>query len=224
MRRENFEGHPVTIQDVYEAIGRNARGSMDERVCIRSNGCVPGGRCVRRTVFPANTMALVCEFLGLRRWGSFGACPATNSGKRRRRTRGRLVMDCCAKCHTVENSHEKRAIENAIAGVAATGARQMQCLHLLAIATKRSFPSMMILTASAEGMRTETGGRFVAKDLYAAGGTALIAKPMIEAGFAQGAALTVFRQNAGRRSGCRQGNPGRKLCAKRNPSNQPVDW
>src|SRR5258707_3761370 len=99
----------------------------------------------------------------------------------------------------------KTAIENAIAGVAATGGSTNSVLHLLAIANEAKI-SLSIDDFDRVSSKTpiiadlKPGGRFVATDLYAAGGTALIAKRMIEAGLLKGQAITVSGKKHGQKT------------------------
>jgi dihydroxy-acid dehydratase len=198
----NFEGHAVTIQDVYEAIGAHARGSMsDARLqALETQACPGAGACGGQ--FTANTMALVCEFLGIAPMG-LSSVPATNAGKAASGERaGELVMDLLRKDTTPSKIITRAAIENAIAGVAATGGSTNSVLHLLAIANEAKIP-LSIEDFDRISARTpiladlKPGGRFVATDLFAAGGTALIAKRMLEAGLLNGGALTVTGRTLG---------------------------
>lgn len=198
----NFEGHAVTIQDVYEAIGAHARGSMsDARLqALETQACPGAGACGGQ--FTANTMALVCEFLGIAPMG-LSSVPATNAGKAAAGERaGEMVMDLLRKDTTPSKIITRAAIENAIAGVAATGGSTNSVLHLLAIANEAKVP-LSIEDFDRISARTpiladlKPGGRFVATDLFAAGGTALVAKRMLEAGLLKGDALTVTGRTLG---------------------------
>src|SRR5271154_5927250 len=191
-----FEGHSVTIQDVFEAVGAHSRGKMtDEQLRELECAACPGaGACGGQ--FTANTMALVCEFLGIAPMG-LSSVPATNAGKAHAgELAGRLTLDLLRKNLTPSKIITREAIENAIAGVAATGGSTNAVLHLLAIAREAGV-SLSIDDFDRISSRTpiladlKPGGRFVANDLYAAGGTALIAKRMLEAGLLQGECLTV---------------------------------
>src|SRR6266481_3894476 len=191
-----FEGHAVTIQDVYEAIGKHAHGGMtDAQLKTMEGAACPGaGACGGQ--FTANTMALVCEFLGIAPMG-LSSVPATNAGKAAAGHRaGEMVMDVLRRDVTPSKIISKAAIENAIAGVAATGGSTNSVLHLLAIASELKIPlsiddfdrisSLVPILAD-----LKPGGRFVATDLYAAGGTALVAKRLLEAKLLRGDSITV---------------------------------
>ncbi len=191
-----FEGRSVTIQDVYEAIGSHSHGDMsDARLkALEESACPGAGACGGQ--FTANTMALVCEFLGIAPMG-LSSVPATDSGKAHAgRRAGELVMDLLRNDVTPSQIITKTAIENAIAGVAATGGSTNAVLHLLAIANEARIPLNIddfdrISAKTPIIADLKPGGRFVATDLYAAGGTALVAKRLIDAKFLRGDALTV---------------------------------
>jgi dihydroxy-acid dehydratase len=191
-----FEGHSVTIQDVFEAVGAHARGGMtDARLSSLESAACPGaGACGGQ--FTANTMALVSEFLGIAPMG-ISSVPATNAGKAAAgRRAGELVLDLLRRDATPSKIITKAAIENAITGIAATGGSTNGVLHLLAIANEVNI-SLSIDDFDRISSRVpiladlKPGGRFVATDLYAAGGTALIAKRLFEAGLLHGDCITV---------------------------------
>jgi dihydroxy-acid dehydratase len=191
-----FEGHPVTIQDVYEAIGSHSSGKMSDArlLALEKSACPGAGACGGQ--FTANTMSLVSEFLGIAPIG-ISNVPATNAAKAAAGERaGELVLDLLRRGVTPSQIITKSAIENAIAGVAATGGSTNAVLHLLAIANEARLPLSIddfdqISSKTPIIADLKPGGRFVATDLYAAGGTALIAKRMIEAGLLNGDAITV---------------------------------
>jgi dihydroxy-acid dehydratase len=192
----NFEGHAVTIQDVYEAIGKHARGGITDAQLksLEIAACPGAGACGGQ--FTANTMALVCEFLGIAPMG-LSSVPATNPAKGNAGHRaGEMVMELLRREITPSKIITRSAIENAIAGVAATGGSTNSVLHLLAIASEANIP-LSIDDFDRISSRTpiladlKPGGRFVATDLYAAGGTALVAKRMLEAKLLHGESLTV---------------------------------
>jgi dihydroxy-acid dehydratase len=191
-----FEGHAVTIQDVYEAIGSHARGAMTDArfTALESAACPGAGACGGQ--FTANTMALVAEFLGIAPMGLSGV-PATNPAKHNAGHRaGELVVDLLRKDVTPSKIITKAAIENAITGVAATGGSTNSVLHLLAIANEARIPLSIedfdrISTRTPILADLKPGGRFVATDLYAAGGAALVAKRLIDAKLLNGDCITV---------------------------------
>jgi len=197
-----FEGHSVTIQDVYEAIGSHSHGGMSDARFkeLEDSACPGAGACGGQ--FTANTMALVCEFLGIAPMG-LSSVPATDSGKAHAGHRaGELVMGLLRKNVTPSKIITRAAIENAIAGVAATGGSTNSVLHLLAIANEAKIP-LTIDDFDRISARVpiiadlKPAGRFVATDLYAAGGTALVAKRLVDAKMLHGDAITVTGRTIG---------------------------
>src|SRR5256884_6394708 len=146
--------------------------------------------------FTANTMALVSEFLGIAPMG-LSSVPATDPAKAAAgRRSGELVIDLLRKNVTASKILTKSAIENAIAGVAATGGSTNSVLHLLAIAQRAKDPLSIddfdrIRSRVPILADLKPGGRFVATDLYPAGGTPLVAKRMLEGRFLHGECPTV---------------------------------
>src|SRR3984957_6200093 len=211
-----FEGHAVTIQDVYEAIGSHARGAMtDARLTALESAACPGaGACGGQ--FTANTMALVAEFLGIAPMGLSGV-PATNPAKHNAGHRaGELVMDLLRKDVTPSKIITKAAIENAITGVAATGGSTNSVLHLLAIANEARIPLSIedfdrISTRTPILADLKPGGRFVATDLYAAGGTALVAKRLIDARLLNGDCITVTGRTIGEEAAAAKETPKQEV-------------
>ena len=211
-----FEGHSVTIQDVFEAVGAHARGKMSDAQLkeLECAACPGAGACGGQ--FTANTMALVCEFLGLAPMG-ISSVPATDAGKAHAgELAGKLVLDLLRKNTTPSQIITKTSIENAIAGVAATGGSTNAVLHLLAIAREAGLP-LSIDDFDRISSRTpiladlKPGGRFVATDLYAAGGTPLVAKRMLEAGLLQGSCLTVTGRTLAEEAACAKETPGQQV-------------
>jgi len=214
-----FEGHSVTIQDVYEAIGSHSHGDMsDARLkALEESACPGAGACGGQ--FTANTMALVCEFLGIAPMG-LSSVPATDAGKAHAGHRaGELVMDLLRGDVTPSKIITKTAIENAIAGVAATGGSTNSVLHLLAIANEAHIPLSIddfdrISSRVPIIADLKPGGRFVATDLYAAGGTALVAKRLMDAKFLRGDALTVTGRTLGEEAAAAKETPNQEVVRK----------
>jgi dihydroxy-acid dehydratase len=216
-----FEGHSVTIQDVYEAVGAHARGKITDKQLkeLECSACPGVGACGGQ--FTANTMALVCEFLGIAPMGA-SSIPATDKGKAKAgELAGKLAMDLLRKDLTPLKIITKTAIENAIAGVAATGGSTNSVLHLLAIAREAGIP-LSIDDFDRISSRTpiladlKPGGRFVATDLYAAGGTPLVAKRMLEAGLLQGDAITVTGRSLAQEASAAKEAPGQEVVRAKN--------
>jgi len=198
----SWEGHDVTIQDVFEAVGAHAAGRItDGQLQTLENQACPGaGACGGQ--FTANTMATVCEFLGISPMGS-ASVPATDADKDGvAEQAGRLVMDVLQRGDRARSILTREALENAIAAVAATGGSTNAVLHLLAIAHEanvnlelddfdrinRRVPLLADL---------KPGGQFVATDLYRAGGITLVAKRLCDAGLLHTDAKTVTGRSLG---------------------------
>lgn len=181
-----FQGHDVTIQDVFEAVGKHASGNMTnaELKDLEDHACPGPGACGGQ--FTANTMAIAFEFLGISPMGRNGV-PAMDQKKDDVAFEcGKLVMDLLKKDIRPKQIITRRSIENAIAAVATTGGSTNAVLHLLAVAREmgvrltiddfdkinRKVPLLADL---------KPGGRFTAADLYAAGGTTLVAKRLLDA-------------------------------------------
>jgi len=186
----------LTIQDVFEAVGAYAskRIDADQFLAVENAACPGAGACGGQ--FTANTMSTVMEFLGISPMGSNGI-PATVIEKDEAAfNAGKLVMDMLRRDLRPSKILTRKSIENAIASVAATGGSTNAVLHLLAIASEAGV-ELTIDDFDRISERTpliadlKPGGRFVASDLYYAGGIQLVAKRLIDAGLIYGDAITV---------------------------------
>lgn len=192
----SFRGRAVTIQDVFEAVGAHSRGKLSDSDLkeIEDRACPGAGACGGQ--FTANTMAMVCEFLGIAEMGS-GGIPAMNPGKLRQgEATGKLVMDLVKAQRLPRQILTREAFENAVASVAATGGSTNAVLHLLAIAHTAGVPFLIddferISSRVPLIADLKPGGRFVATDLFEAGGTPLVALRLLDAGLLHGDAVTV---------------------------------
>src|SRR5437588_2878391 len=189
----------VTIQDVFEAVGAHAAGTMtDDDLCrLEADACPGAGACGGQ--FTANTMAIASEFLGIAALGS-RSVPAMGPKKAGvARAAGERVMQLVRGAVRPRDIITRAALENAIASVATTGGSTNAVLHLIAIA-KESGVDLELADFDRISSRVplladlKPSGRFVATDLHAAGGSALVAKRLIEAGAVDGAAKTVTGQ------------------------------
>ena len=192
----SFRGEDVTIQDVFEAVGAAAAGRMSNAdVHALENAACPGaGACGGQ--FTANTMATVLEFLGISPAG-LNDVPATDPAKHDAAYEaGRIAMRLVREDVRPSQIMTREAIENAVAAVAATGGSTNGVLHLLAIARELGI-GLTIDDFDRIAERTpvvadiKPGGRFVAVDLHAAGGVALVARELLKAGLVHGDAPNV---------------------------------
>ena len=197
-----WEDRDVTIQDVFEAVGAHAAGRMtDARLKALEDAACPGpGACGGQ--FTANTMSTVCEFIGISPM-SRNAVPAMNDEKdEAARESGRLVMDLVRTGRRPRQIMTRAALENGIASVAASGGSTNAVLHLLAIAreagvdiTIDDFDRISAVTPLLADLKP--GGRFVATDLYRAGGSRLLASRLHEAGVLRPDQVTVTGRTIG---------------------------
>jgi dihydroxy-acid dehydratase len=222
-----FEGHSVTIQDVFEAVGTYGRGEMSEArlTALEGVACPGAGACGGQ--FTANTMALVSEFLGVAPM-TLSSTPATNGAKANAAHRaGEMVVELLRRNVLPSTIITKTSIENAIAGVAATGGSTNAVLHLLAIASEAKLPLSIddfdrISSSVPILADLKPGGRFVATDLYAAGGTALVAKRLLEAGILRGECPTVTGRSIGEEANSAKETPGQEVVRKLNAPLKPT--
>jgi dihydroxy-acid dehydratase len=186
----------LTIQDVFEAVGAYSSGRIKEEQLksVENMACPGAGACGGQ--FTANTMSTVMEFLGISPMGSNGI-PATAAEKDEAAfNAGKLVVELLRRDLRPSEILTRKSIENAIASVAATGGSTNAVLHLLAIAREAGI-ELNIDDFDRISARTpliadlKPGGRFVANDLYKAGGIKLVAKRLIEAGLIHEDTLTV---------------------------------
>ena len=186
-----FRGRDVTIQDVFEAVGAAAAGTMSNADVHELEGvaCPGAGACGGQ--FTANTMATVLEFLGISPAG-LNDVPATDPAKTDAAYEaGRIVMRLVRDDVRPSQIITRDAIENAVAAIAATGGSTNGVLHLLAIARELDIPLELedfdrIAERTPVVADIKPGGRFVATDLHAAGGVALVARELLKAGLVHG--------------------------------------
>jgi dihydroxy-acid dehydratase len=186
----------LTIQDVFEAVGAYGSGRInaEQFMAVENAACPGAGACGGQ--FTANTMSTVLEFLGISPMGSNGI-PATVAEKDEAAfNAGQLVMELLRRDLRPSQILTRKSIENAITSVAATGGSTNAVLHLLAIANEAGV-ELAIDDFDRISNRTpliadlKPGGRFVANDLYKAGGIQLVAKRLVDAGLIHGDAITV---------------------------------
>jgi dihydroxy-acid dehydratase len=198
----HFRGEQVTIQEVFEAVGAHAAGRIDDQELTElENAASPGaGACGGQ--FTANTMAMAFEVLGISPAG-FSMVPATHPRKIEvAADAGRLVMDVLRRGQLPSEIITRDSLENAIAAIACSGGSTNGVLHLLAIA-KEMGVELSIDDFDRISERTpllcdlKPGGRYVAPDLYEAGGVPLVLKRLKQAGILHPDAPTVTGHSVG---------------------------
>jgi dihydroxy-acid dehydratase len=182
-----YRGKDVTIQDVFEVVGAHAAGKVSELEvhALESVACPGAGACGGH--FTANTMATALDFLGISSPG-LNEIPASHPGKPQAAVKaGELAMRLVESDTRPSQVLTRESIENAIAAIAGTGGSTNGVLHLLAIAREAGieleiddFDTISAKTPIVADIKP--GGRFVATDLYRAGGVSLIARELVGAG------------------------------------------
>ena len=189
------KGHDITIQDVFEAVGANAAGKISdfELLEIENHACPGAGACGGQ--FTANTMATVMELIGLSPMGSASVPQVDIRKEDIARRCGELVMRCVRDDLKPRDIATRKAFENAIAGVAATGGSTNAVLHLLAMAGECGVPLKLddfqhISNHTPLFVDIKPGGKYVAVDIDKAGGIPVIAKRMVEGNYADPSLIT----------------------------------
>jgi dihydroxy-acid dehydratase len=182
-----YRGRDVTIQDVFEAVGAHAAGELSdgEVHALESAACPGAGACGGH--FTANTMATVLDFLGVSVPG-LNEVPANHPGKPQAALKaGELAVKLVEEDRRPSSVLTRPAFENAISAIAATGGSTNGVLHLLAIAAEAGvdltiddFDTIAARTPIVADIKP--GGRYVATDLFHAGGVALVARELVRAG------------------------------------------
>ena len=194
MRAGRLRGRGVTIQDVWEAVGAEERGLIprDELEELERVACPGPGTCAGH--FTANTMAVALDCLGITHIGD-GLIPAdeTEAKDEAARRAGARAVELTATARTFL---DRRALLNAMVGIAATGGSTNGILHLLAIAHEAGVPLTLDELADV-GSSTPViaslapSGRFMAEDLHGVGGTAALIRELVRGGQIDGTAPTV---------------------------------
>ncbi len=197
-----YEGRDLTIQDVFEAVGACAAGriTQEESRAIENTACPGAGACGGQ--FTANTMATAFEIMGISPMGS-AMVPAVVPEKLEVAFRcGQLVMEALRNNILPRQVITRRSLENAIASVAATGGSTNAVLHLLAVAQEAEielsiddFDHISARTPLLANMKP--WGRYVANDVYLAGGVGVVGKRLLEARILHGDEPTVTGKTIG---------------------------
>ncbi len=191
-----FKGKPVTVQDVFEAVGKHSVGAMSDEDLfgLEQVACPSAGACGAQ--FTANTMAMVSEAIGLALPYSAGAPAPYEIRDSFCMTAGEKVMDLVLSGLRPRDIVTRKSLENAAATVAASGGSTNAALHLPAIAHEAGIEFTLFDVAEVF-KRTpyiadlKPGGRYVAKDLFEAGGIPLVMKALLDGGYLHGDCMTV---------------------------------
>lgn len=191
-----YHGRDVSIQDVFEAVGKYAHGTMTDAELkdIEDHACPGPGACGGQ--FTANTMSTACEFLGISPMGS-NAIPAVHPLKLEvARKSGHLVMELLRRDVRPSQIMTESALQNALTCVAASGGSTNAVLHLPAIAHELGLDFPLdevdrICSQTPLLCDLKPGGRFMATDFFRAGGTKLLGKFLSDAGLLHDECTTV---------------------------------
>src|SRR5437763_14852450 len=191
-----FKGKPVTVQDVFEAVGRHSVGAMSDAALetLEQHACPSAGACGAQ--FTANTMATVSEAIGLALPYSAGAPAPYEFRDQFCMAAGEQIMDLIKAGIRPRDIVTRKALENAAAVVAASGGSTNAALHLQAIANESGsafdlFDVAEVFKKTPYIADLKPSGRYVAKDVFEAGGIPLLMKTLLDHGFLHGDCLTV---------------------------------
>ena len=219
-----FGNTDITVGDVYEAIGAEAGGRITatELKQMEDVACPGAGACGGQ--FTANTMSMVMEVIGLSPVG-YNSIPAMHERKPEASIEaGRLALQVLKHDLRPSKILTKKAFENAIAAVAASGGSTNAALHLPALAAEVGI-ELTLDDIDRVSRRTplladlKPGGRFVAVDLFKAGGIQLLTKRLIEGGYVDGSALTVTGRTLGEEVERVKETPGQEVVR---PLDRPI--
>jgi len=209
-------GRDISIQDVFEAVGAHARGRISdaELLDIEDHACPGAGACGGQ--FTANTMATVMELIGLAPMGT-ASVPQVDKRKEAVAARcGRIIMDAVRQNLRARDICTRKAFDNAIAGVAASGGSTNAVLHLLAMAWEAEVPLTIddfngICARTPVFVDIKPAGRYMAADVDMAGGIPVIAKRLLEGKLADGSAMTVTGRTFGEEAADARETPGQDV-------------
>ncbi|WP_192245991.1 dihydroxy-acid dehydratase [Mesorhizobium silamurunense] len=192
----SYRGRQITVQDVFEAVGQHSVGTIGdaELLEIEQVACPSAGSCGAQ--FTANTMATVAEAIGLALPYSCGAPAPYEMRDRFNFASGEKVMELIAKNIRPRDIVTRKALENAATVVSATGGSTNAALHLPAIAHEAGikfdlFDVAAIFEKTPYIADLKPGGKYVAKDMFEAGGIPLLMKTLLDHGYLHGDCMTV---------------------------------
>ncbi|MBK1866622.1 dihydroxy-acid dehydratase [Aestuariivirga sp. YIM B02566] len=219
-----FKGRPVTIQDVFEAVGMHSVGRMSDAdlETLEQAACPSAGSCGAQ--FTANTMATVAEAIGLALPYSCGAPAPYEIRDTFCFASGEKVMELVARNIRPRDIVTLKALENAATVVAASGGSTNAALHLPAIAHECGikfdlFDVAEIFKRTPYIADLKPGGKYVAKDMFEAGGIPLLMKTLLDHGFLHGDCLTVTGRTVAENMAKVKWNPDQDVVR---PANNPI--
>ncbi len=191
-----YKGKDVTVVDVFEAVGKHSSGQMSAKELRKLElvACPTAGACGGQ--FTANTMACVSEAIGLALPYSAGTPAPYEERDKYAKASGRMVMELLAKRIKPRDIVTRKALENAATIVAATGGSTNAALHLPAIANEAGIKFDLMDVAKIFKKTPyladlKPGGKYVAKDMWLAGGVPMLLKTLFDGGYIHGDCMTV---------------------------------
>ena len=220
----SFRGQPVTVQDVFEAVGKHSVGDMSDEDLeeLEQIACPSAGACGAQ--FTANTMATVSEAIGLALPYSAGAPAPYELRDKFCMAAGEQVMDLIARNIRPRDIVTRQALENAATVVAASGGSTNAALHLPAMAHEAGiefnlFHVAEIFKKTPYVADLKPGGKYVAKDLFEVGGIPLLMKTLLDEGFLHGDCLTVTGRTMAENMASVKWNPDQDVIY---PASKPI--
>src|ERR1700752_3791292 len=219
-----FKGKPVTVQDVFEAVGKHSVGQMSDGdlETLEQHACPSAGACGAQ--FTANTMATVSEAIGLALPYSAGAPAPYEIRDKFCMTAGEQILDLIKLRIRPRDIVTRKALENAAAVVAASGGSTNAALHLPAIAHECGieftlFDVAEVFKKTPYIADLKPGGRYVAKDMFEVGGIPLLMKTLLDHGYLHGGCMTVTGRTIAQNLKSVKWNPNQDVVR---PANDPI--
>jgi dihydroxy-acid dehydratase len=212
----NFHGKTVTVQEVFEAIGAHAAGKITDDELHELEGVASPGAGACGGQFTANTMAMAFQLLGISPIGPSDVPAQDQTKAQAAYDAGTLVMDVLTRGQRPSEIITKNGLENAIAGVAMSGGSTNAVLHLLAVAREAGIDLSIddfdrIAAKTPLLCDLKPFGRFVATDMHAAGGTALVAARLKDIGMLHEDEITVTGKTIGEHARAAEETPGQEV-------------
>jgi dihydroxy-acid dehydratase len=219
-----YRGRQITVQDVFEAVGQHSVGNISDEdlLEIEMAACPSAGSCGAQ--FTANTMATVAEAIGLALPYSCGAPAPYEMRDRFNYAAGEKIMELIAKNIRPRDIVTLKALENAATVVSASGGSTNAALHLPAIAHECGikfdlFDVAEIFKKTPYIADLKPGGKYVAKDMFEAGGIPLLMKTLLDHGYLHGDCMTVTGRTIAENMANVQWNPDQDVVY---PADKPI--
>ncbi len=220
----HYKGRDITVQDVFEAVGAHAAGKISDKelLDIENVACPGAGACGGQ--FTANTMATILEIIGLCPFG-MASIPQPDARKKDIAYQaGRLIVEAVKKNIKPRDICTRKAFQNAIASVAASGGSTNAVLHLLAMAhdagVKLGIDEFQkISSATPLYCDLRPAGTYTAVDVDRAGGIPVIAKRLLDGGYLHEDCLTITGRTIGQEAAAAKETPGQQVIK---PVDQPI--